>query len=174
MKKYLLLTCIALLVANTANAQFRQHDDYVGGGFVSGDLNFSGLDFGLNAIDLKLGVEMQPWLHLEGRVAFGVNDKGIGGIEVSINRLLGAHGVLSYPNDSRFQPYVLAGITYGEVEFRLPGIARTDESESGLSLGAGIDFELNDSLDLYLEYMQYLDKGDVDYGAFTLGIKFGL
>ena len=174
------LLLITLFLCNSAFAQFRQHRDYVGGGFLRGDLNlvddtfFLDENFDLNTLNLRLGVEMTRWFHLEGRVDFGLNDKAIGGVEVSINRLIGAHGVFSYPNDSLFRPYAVLGMTYGEVEFRVPGFGRGDEAETDFSFGAGVDAELNDSLDLFIEYMQYVDKGIVDFSGITLGIKFDL
>lgn len=174
-----LLILVFLLGASiSVHAQFRQHRDYVGGSFIRGDLNLAepsisfDENFDLNAIDLRLGVEMTRWFHIEGRVAFGVNDKAINGVEVSINRLLGIHGVFSLPNDSLFRPYAVAGITYGEVEFRLPGFGSTDESETDPSFGIGVDAELTDSLDLFVEYMQYIDKGLVDFSGISLGLKF--
>ena len=168
----LLLLAVLSLFSLVANAQYAQHRDYVGGGFVRGDLNFVGEDFDLNALDLRLGVEMQKWLHVEGRVGFGLNDKAIGGVEISINRLLGVHAVASYPSNSLFRPYALVGFTYGEVHIRVPGVGSADESETDLSLGAGVDVKMSDGIDLFLEYMQYVDKGLIDLGGITLGLKF--
>jgi len=173
MKIYRFLLAVLLLgLSLSANAQYRQHRDYVGGSFVRGNLNYSGVDFDLNALDLRLGVDMAKWFHIEGRVAFGVNDKAISGVEVSVNRLLGIHGVFSLPNKTLFRPYVVAGLTYGEVDFRLPGFGSADESETDLSFGAGLDVQITDSIDLFAEYMQYIDKGLIDFNGISLGLKF--
>ena len=167
-----LLVLLSLGISWSAQAQYRQHRDYVGGSFIRGNLNYGGNDFDLNALDLRLGVDMVKWFHIEGRVAFGLNDKAINGVEISINRLLGVHGVFSLPNKTLFRPYAVAGLTYGEVEFRLPGFGSADESETDLSFGAGVDAEINDSIDLFLEYMQYLDKGLIDFSGISVGLKF--
>lgn len=171
--------CLFLLSCSLAShAQYRQHRDYVGGSFIRGDLNVSdegsGLDenFDLNVLSLQLGVEMAKWFHLEGRVGFGINDKSLGSLEFSIQRLIGIHGVVSYPNNSPLRPYALAGITYGEVDISLPGFGSFDESETDSSFGAGIDLSVSDGVDVFLEYMQYIDKGRVDFSGISLGLKF--
>jgi opacity protein-like surface antigen len=167
------LMCLTLLSCSlAAQAQYRQTRDYVGGSFVRSDFEVSGESLDLNVLDLRLGVDMVKWLHIEGRVGFGLNDKSIGGIEVSINRLLGIYGVFSYPNRSLFRPYLVAGFTYAEVELLIPGIARGDDSETDVSFGAGIDVQVSDGLDVFLEYMQYIDQDPIEISGIALGLKF--
>ncbi len=167
---------LLLALPFTANAQYGNHKDYVGGGLVRSNLSFVNEDFDLNALELRMGVEMQKWLHIEGRVAFGINDKAttsfFGPVEVSINRLINVNAVVGWPNDSLFRPYVVAGVTYGELQLRIPGLGRGDESETDISLGAGVNFSISDSLDLYVEYMNYMQTDDFDLDGIGIGLKF--
>lgn len=188
MKKLTIVTLIISSWCGKTFAQYGDFDDYVGGSFFRGNLEvpsstiFGGVfnlpqstDFDLNILDLRLGVEMLDWLHIEGRVAYGLNDKSSNGIEFSINRMAGVYGVLRLPNQSKddlIRPYALAGVTYGEVDFLIPGIVRDRETETDLSYGIGTNIGITNSIDLFVEFMQYLDKNGLDFSGIGVGVKF--
>lgn len=168
----LVLVSLMLTCSLAAHAQYGNHKDYAGGGFLRSDLSFVDESFDLNALELRMGVEMQKWLHIEGRVAFGINDKAIGPIEVSINRLINVNAVFGWPNNSLFRPYGVVGVTYGELDLLVPGLFGGSEGETDVSFGAGINMAVSDGLDLYIEYMNYMSTSDFDLDGIGIGLKF--
>lgn len=186
MARYTVLL-LATLIAVPAFGQFRAHNDYVGGSFFRGRLDvqsdtvFGGLfslpqtaDYKLNTLDLRLGVEISQWAHIEGRVAYGLNDKANNGIEFSIHRMAGIYGVVGPFNNEVISPYALIGVTYGELDFRIPNLIGDRETETDLSYGIGANVQVTNSIDVFLEYMHFLDKNGVNFNGIGLGLKFGL
>ncbi|PRD43390.1 porin family protein [Phyllobacterium phragmitis] len=66
----------------------------------------------------------------------------------------------------RFLPYIAGGVAFGEVEHNanFEGLSILDDkkTQTGWTLGAGVDYAATDNLILRLEY-RYTDLGDEDY-----------
>jgi len=90
-----------------------------------------------------------------------------------------------------FYPYMVMGLTHGKGETskgRIIGTGDvtgltgrqtltvsheiTDETESDLSYGIGVDFRFNDRVVANAEWMSYLDKDGAKIGGFTLGLVY--
>ena len=132
-------------------------------------------------------VEFDPGVRLH--IAFGYNlnryaaleiSTGIAGNEVKdssyslaqVPLLFG--GVLRYPNESRLEPYVGAGVGFVSSIFGFDdGCCYSYDTDMALAWQgqAGLRFRLNDNFWLGLGY-QYLGTADTDYSLF--GVRAGL
>lgn len=67
--------------------------------------------------------------------------------------------------------YGLLGYSQGKVDV-LAVTTASDFSESGFSWGGGVDIALTpNKLSVNVDYVQYIDSGDIDASAMSLGLK---
>ncbi|QJQ96145.1 MULTISPECIES: porin family protein [Halomonadaceae] len=152
----------ALLFAGSAHAQ--QAQTFYPQGYIGGDAMFWDLnpDRGPSRDDVGLrlrgGAQFNDYFALEGHVGGGGSDG-----PAELEYLVGAYakGILPIADEVRL--YGLAGLT--EVDF---DIDRT----SGLSYGAGAEFDLTPNLALGADYMRYLDKSDYTFDAASVGLRY--
>jgi outer membrane immunogenic protein len=75
-------------------------------------------------------------------------------------------GRLGYSFD-RFMPYVTGGVAFGDIKATIPAFAGATRTETGWTVGAGIEFAI---------YMNWTAKAEylyVDLGKFSCGIACG-
>lgn len=119
----------------------------------------------------RLGVELTPYLALEAHGGTLGNDTQQG-IEQSLDYVYGAFARGTLPVADDFRLYTLAG--YSEVKMDLEDQV-ADESVSltmdGFSFGGGVEIDLFDNANLYVEALRYVDR-DTRFEAVGGGIRF--
>ena len=163
-------TFTTLVPVNQALAQ----NFYVGGGISAIEYSESGIsdDADLTALYGRVGTKFNDYLSAEIRAGFGIDDDEVEAFGVDIDtELENFYGVYlrgGIPTNSIAYPYVVLGYTRGEIEASVPGFSLS-ESESDVSYGVGLDLNLTDRVTLNLEYINYLDKDDVEIDGFNIG-----
>jgi outer membrane immunogenic protein len=107
-----------------------------------------------------LGVEGDvAWTNISG----STNNNCAAGCETANNWLATVRGRVGYAYD-RILPYITGGIAFGDIEATRPGTAGTSGTETGWTLGGGIEFALVGNWSAKVEYL-YVDLGSVACGA---------
>jgi len=113
-----------------------------------------------NAIGAHVGAKLHPNLAAEARFGIGLGDDQ--GVEVDNYFSVLAKGIL--PIQDNLSVYGLAGFSRVAVTSKwcdpLWGCVSGSGSESGLSLGAGAEFELTPQISLSAEYLMMVDDAD--------------
>lgn len=121
-------------------------------------------------------------IRIEGRLAYSLHTSEISvdnnTFEVDLSVLSGLY-IKYHPLDyGRLSPYVIAGMTYGEIEFNQ---TRTEGARSinsvvyhtdSFSYGLGADIILNNKFSTGLEYMNYFDERQFEVTAITLNLTY--
>lgn len=170
MKKFKQILLVCTLVAISANvvADDKAGTGYIGVGYsmfnVSPDLL---PDFDLSSLGIRGGYYFNKNFSLEGRLGIGVGDDtqnipGFGDLTLEMDTMLGVYAVGRIPVSEKFQFYGLVGLTMADTTFSSPGFADDSESETGLSFGVGVEFDMTKSLSLGLEYVSYFRGAEID------------
>lgn len=177
-----LFTLTALIVSsNTAFAQEMQPQGYLGLGYAFLTYEEDGIakDFDLGALGVKSGAKLTPYFAIELRAGFGVDDESVRINDVSakleLDYFVGGYLLAGLPNETPFFPYVVVGMTRGELTATASGpggYASISESESDFSYGAGADFSVTEQFLVNAEYMNYIDKDGVEVTGPSIGVTF--
>jgi len=133
----------------------------VSGGLVGGTLGYN-WQIGQAVFGLETDLN---WSGIDGTAACGALTCG-----VSNNWLGTARGRLGYAID-RVMPYVTGGLAFGEVEATATGLAGASSTQTGWTVGGGLEFALAAPWTAKLEYL-YVDLGDFNCGA-SCGVATG-
>lgn len=180
MKKIILAGSAVAMIsgASFAHAQTPVEQGYLGANYVFLTYEEDGFseDFDLGALVGKAGAKLNPYFAAELRGGFGVADESFSGngvsAELELDYLIGGYGVLGLPNESPVYPYVVLGLTKGELTASASGpggSASISESESDVSYGVGANFAVNERFHVNAEYMNYLDKDGVEITGVSVG-----
>ncbi|WP_101757998.1 porin family protein [Oceanicoccus sp. KOV_DT_Chl] len=174
MKLNLILAALLFTsIATTANAE----GGY--GGFAIQGTNYEadGVsdDADVNAIFLKYGRRINNTFSVEGRLGYGVSDGSVEvlgvDVDIELDKFAGIYTTARLTTDSAFKPYAIIGATYVESSASVVGVT-IEGDETGLSYGAGVELHIHQDAVINLEYMSYLDKGDIEISGISLGINF--
>ena len=101
----------------------------------------------------------------------GVFQTPIGSAEMEMEYMYGvyAKGYL-YP-DAKFKPYATLGYTKTKLTASA-GQQVFGQSEDGFGYGIGVEYSVNDTMDLSLSYNQLIDKSEVELKSVNIGIGF--
>ena len=137
------------------------------------------VNWNLTSFSVLGGYQFHQNFALEGRVAIGANDDKVGvqsnSLIVGIDRSYALFAKASYPVTEGVAVYGLAGYDYTKfnADAVVDGdIENADSSENGLAYGVGVQYAVNDKLDLALEYLVRPDIEDEELKASNRG--FGL
>ena len=163
----LLLICAALAIPAAALAA----EPYAGINFVRASYDEDG--FGTakpTAVALRLGTEINPNLAVEARLATGLSDDTVSGIDVEIDNFYGAYvrGMLPV---GTVTPYGLIGWTKGKATASL-GSFSVSESESDISYAVGVDVWLTKQTALNAEFGRLLKGDGYEIDALSVGVAF--
>jgi outer membrane immunogenic protein len=138
------------------------------GGLVGGTV---GYNYQMN--QMVLGVEGDiDWADISGSTSGGIVCAL--GCTTKDNWLSTVRGRIGYAAD-RFMPYVTGGLALGDISATLPGLAGTDTTNAGWTVGGGIEFAIAGHWTAKAEYL-YVDLGNVGCGiacgAATQNVSF--
>ena len=131
-------------------------------GTTTGDFDIDGFGAGValgynrTAGNIVYGVETDFTLsEIDGLTA---NNCG-GNCTAEIDWLWTLRGRIGY-NANRFMPYITGGLAVGDAEASVPGLASNSDVIAGWTLGAGVEFLLNNNWTVKGEYL-FVDLGDM-------------
>ena len=141
---------------------------------------FSAQELTSNTATLLAGYEINDYLDVQVRYTRGIEDIEVDtGITTTSNSIYSNIAVLAkvkYKIEA-FTPYALVG--YGENE--ITNAQGSDRQEAGFQYGVGISYSINNTWQVFVDYMKtYDDKGfnrlaakdDIDVGLTTFGIHY--
>jgi outer membrane immunogenic protein len=160
---------------------------YAGVQYASFDFSFEDVseDFSPTGLIGRAGSNINQYFSIEGRLGFGLSDDTVSvsdgvttaSVSIELDTLIGAYGVGHVPLGKSSSIYALVGLTQVDATASAAltgsGSASFSDDESDLSYGIGADIGILYNLWINVEYVQYLDKSDLDLSAIALGIKFG-
>lgn len=131
----------------------------------------------------RFGHYFHPNFSIEGRLGLGLQDDtqflpelGVSGLDTTLelDYILGVYGTGHLNLTDSFSIYGVLGVSRVKGTASLPGIPALESTEanSGISYGVGVDIGVGNDIALNIEYMQYLDKPDYDFGTIGLGVVF--
>jgi outer membrane immunogenic protein len=136
------------------------------GGLVGGTI---GYNYQMNQV--VLGVEGDiDWADINGTVTSATCPAGC---KTSDSWLGTVRGRLGYAAD-RFLPYITGGLAVGDIKASVPGLASTDTTNAGWTVGAGIEFAIAGHWTAKAEYL-YVDLGSASVpvtGFATQNVSF--
>ncbi len=135
-----------------------------------GTVGYAGVDASpanLGAIQGRLGAQINPYIGVEGEVAFGVKGADVSGTKVKLNNEYGVYGVAKYPVSDKFD--VFARVGYARAEAKVAG---TSGSDDGVAYGVGANYSLDDKNGLRADYTKYNFLGDADVWSVSYVRKF--
>ncbi len=145
---------------------------YVGGSYSAFDYSENGLstDLSVGAISVIGGYQINDYVAVEARVGTGVGDDSYAGLTLEMDNYYGVYVKAGMPIDN-FYPYALLGMTKGELSLSGYGLSAS-ASESDMSYGVGLAYNVNDQVSLNVEYANMLDKGGVTIDGFTFSAAY--
>lgn len=90
---------------------------------------------------------------------------------MDLDTTYGAYLRAKMPVSNIISPYVIVGWTRLKMSASVSGFGSQSASESGMSLGLGINFKLSGSAFATIEYLNYLAKEDLEVNGLTVGIN---
>nr|WP_297402255.1 porin family protein [uncultured Marinobacter sp.] len=147
----------------------------VGGLYTGLNYSFVSLESGNDDADVgtlsaKVGVMATPFLGIEARGGFGVDDDRIGGVDYALDNFFGGYATFNLANESPLTPYAVLGFTRVEVEAESV-FGTVTEDDSDVSYGLGLNMAFAPNLSGNLEYMRYYEEGDVSVDGLGLGVQ---
>ncbi|MBD3648422.1 MAG: porin family protein [Pseudomonadales bacterium] len=165
----IVMSCLAV---GTANAE----TGYYGGSFAFVDYSEEGIgdDASLNILYGRLGTRFNENFSGEIRAGIGIGDDSVNvlgtDVDLELDTLFGAYVRGGIQASETLYPYVILGYTRGEATASVSGFGSVSDSESDVSFGLGVDFDVSKTLTINFEYMNYLDKGGAEIDGFSIGI----
>lgn len=163
-------TCLAVL-PQVAFADSTHGKRYaaVDVGFYTIESEADNADADITHLTGRVGGYLNDNLALEARLGTGVTDDTVNDADVSLRYLVGANLRAGAKVGDQVFPYVLLGFTRADVKTEFNGNSESD-AETDTSYGAGVDLDLS-GMTVTLEYANLIDKNDVTYSGFSVGLK---
>ena len=144
---------------------------YTGLNYTIMNLESGNADADVGTLSAKVGVMATPYLGIEARGGFGVDDDRIGGVDYSLDNFFGGYATFNLANESPITPYAILGFTRVEIEASsFLGTATADETD--VSYGIGMNMEFAPNLSGNLEYMRYYEDSNAEVDGLGVGIQF--
>lgn len=178
----ILATCAGLFGSSANAANGSQDQTYFG--FQYAQVEEDELDLEPTAAVFRLGSMTDQGYGYELRLGTGLSSDDLSEtlpffgdveLELEIDHLIGVY-LLAEGNLGTGSIYGIIG--YSMIDYTLKaessvfGSDSESDDESDLSFGFGANFGRSDSVRFNIEYMQYLDKDDIDASAISLGVLF--
>lgn len=117
-----------------------------------------------------LGQKFNENIKGEMRFGIGINGDQISGIDFDISNYFGMYIKAGAALNEQLFPYAILGYTRGKLTASANG-AEFSDSESGSSMGFGVDFSVNSETTLNLEYLNYLDGDEWALSGLSFGVS---
>lgn len=130
-----------------------------------------GEDFSSLGVRGRLGLQLTPQFSLETHLGASGTDRSSG----ERRELDWLYAVLArgdLPITRYTSLYGVMGIAGVEISGRDAAGDSFSESDSGVSIGLGLDFQVADGAHLNLDYIRYLDASDFDFSALSVGARW--
>jgi opacity protein-like surface antigen len=157
---------------------------YVGAGYAYIDAEatdgFDAADFTNNAVDLRVGYNINEYVAIEGRYAFGAEDEvDFNGYATPFLADIDTWGIFvkpQYPVTADATIYALLG--YGNVDGTFDGENLLDED--GFQWGLGAKYSVTRNVEVFVDYIQAFDDTvnidgdniDLDVYTITIGANY--
>lgn len=173
-RSLVLVMTTSLASVGVAHAQ-DMYKSAVGGLYTGLNYSFVSLESGNDDADVgtlsaKVGVMATPFLGIEARGGFGVDDDRIGGVDYALDNFFGGYATFNLANESPLTPYAVLGFTRVEVEAESV-FGTVTEDDSDVSYGLGLNMAFAPNLSGNLEYMRYYEEDDVSVDGLGLGVQ---
>jgi hypothetical protein len=152
------LLAIAAPVAANAETTWYGNIGYAG---VSAD------DVNLGAIQGRIGAQFNPYIGVEGEVAFGVKEDTVAGVDVKLDNEYGIYGVAKLPVNEQFDVFARVGYARAEAD-----IGGTSGSDDGVAYGVGAQYTFDGKNGVRADYTKYDFLGDADVWSVSYVRKF--
>lgn len=126
--------------------------------------------FKLSGLVVRIGFDINQYLAVEGRVGGSVKSDSNANMNLDIDHMYGVYAVGTLHLNPQFEVYGAVGNTRGQASATGGGVSVTS-SDTGLSYGAGIGWNIDDGATLSIEYMSYMKKSNFDAKAITIGLS---
>ncbi|WP_066018447.1 porin family protein [Endozoicomonas atrinae] len=165
----------ALALVLSAFSPFALANIYVGGSLSAMDYSEGSIeDVAPVALSGLVGIKANEHFSTEVRVGFGVGNDSAKyqgeSVTLDVDNFVGVYGRLGMPV-GKVYPYVVAGLTQVEMTIDVAGQSMS-ETDSDISYGVGLDYNLNKSLKLNLEYINLYDRGDSKINSVNIGATY--
>lgn len=135
----------------------------------SGGLAGGTIGYNYQVNQAVLGVEGDiDWADINGTITNAGCPSTTTTCKTSDSWLSTVRGRLGYAAD-RFMPYVTGGAAFGDIKASGPGLAGTDSTNAGWTVGGGIEFAIAGHWTAKAEYL-YVDLGRTSCGAACGGL----
>lgn len=182
MKK--LTTAIVLMsaIAIPGMAQEPASGMYFGAQYATVNIeNGNGVDTSPTALVFQIGKEINKNFAIEGRFGMGMGDDSTGAfigitpftVTQEVDTFFGIYAKGIMPASDVVSLYGMVGFTDGTVNTSITdGVITISDSgsESDISFGVGVDFDVTKSMALNIEYMNYIDVDNGTLDALSVGI----
>jgi hypothetical protein len=160
----LVLSVAMTALASAAVADTTHGKRYVGASVTFPDYELRSESAALTGLQGRVGGFLNEYMAFEGRAEIGVIGDTIANRDVDLSYSFGPYIRAGLPLDKVF-PYLIVGFTRAVVDLGSPSIS---DAETDSSYGVGADFEVL-NLTISLEYMQLIDKNNMDLSGFSFG-----
>ena len=125
-------------------------------------------DLSFNIVNAVVGYDFNEVVGVRTRYMVTSNDDSIDGVTVDLDSAYGADLIFSIPSEG-FNPYVLVGTTKIKVTGSYGGYSES-ASDSFTTIGAGLNYDINQSASLSIEYLRMQD--DVESLGAGISLRF--
>jgi opacity protein-like surface antigen len=127
-------------------------------------------------IQFKIGKEITDNFVLRFDYYVGLSDDSIevfgDTVEIEVDSAWSVLAQPKLPLNDQASVYGLVGFSSGKLTVSVPEYDYSaSDDDSGVSFGAGIEFNIDQGVGLYAEYVSYLRDEDYDYFGFNLGVS---
>jgi len=126
-------------------------------------------DLSFNVINAVAGYEFNNVISVRGRYAVASNDDDLDGVKVELDKAYGADLIITIPSDNGLNPYFLVGRTNIEITGSYGGYSES-EDDGFTTLGAGLNYAINESALLSVEYLHM--ENDVESLGAGISLRF--
>jgi outer membrane immunogenic protein len=121
----------------------------------------------LGAIQGRLGAQFNPYIGVEGEVAFGVQEDTIFGVDVKLSNEYGVYAVAKAPLSDQFDIFARVGYARAEID-----VGGTGLSDDGVAYGVGAQYTFDGKNGVRADYTKYDFLGDADVWSVSYVRKF--
>lgn len=114
-----------------------------------------------------LGYNLSSSFGIEARYSNGQSGDSFHGYDFEIDKMASIFGRFSLQNDTNLTPYLLIGWTKGWIDGDFGG-----DSDSDISYGGGVGFELAKGLSIAAEYVVLIEESDYDFNQLGVNLVY--